>query len=520
MTYDLNLTERGAAMKHTVSRRRFLQAASCIGSLGVGSAMRAQGEAARAAQNETAAQESAASKPSALDEDNLRALFDKAMRLSGVVGAQMAIIKGDQIVEIAGGFADALNGVPMTVDSIIQIGSTTKVLNALTVMSVVDEGLLDIDAPVKTYIPYLKLSDPAATETITIRQLLSMSSGVDNGPYKKYGSGDDAIERYMRTLGNLPQHFTPGAHYGYSNCGTVMAGHAAANVKGQTWEALLSERVLEPAGLERFAHFRSQLGERTVSLGHELRDGRPPKTIRPFLDEVRCTGPSGAAMAMAMGDLVRIAKLFLRKGQTESGAQVLPSSTIDFMMERQIDKPSRRYGDAWCMGPAYANWNGIDVWGHPGGTETALTFMHWAPALDGAIAFAVNTSSGVGPFAEVMFTEVLEEAFGFSKPSFTEPDPDLKPIDHARYVGKYRKIDRHIDVKLEGDGLIATYTDNYFGVFYKKTALLKPLGRDRFLVTDPDRQGGYPSDTAFFGEDDQGRAKNMLENVFPTSRVA
>ncbi len=507
-------------MASNVSRRQFLQTAACIGGLGAGSAARGQNEVASLAGTRTPAQELAASRPSALNEANLRALFDKAMRLSGVAGAQMAVIKGDQIVEVAGGFADAPNGVPMTVDSVIQIGSTTKILNALTVMSVVDEGLLDIDAPVKTYIPYLKLSDPVATNTITIRQLLSMSSGVDNGPYKKYGSGDDAIERYMRTLGNLPQHFAPGAHYGYSNCGTAMAGHAAANVKGQTWEELLSERVLDPAGLDRFAHFRRQLGGRTISLGHELRDGRSPKTIQPFLDEARCAGPSGAAMAMAMGDLVRIAKLFLTKGRTESGTQALPSSTIDLMMERQVDKPSRRYGTAWCLGPAYANWNGVDVWGHPGGTETALTFVHWAPSLDGAIAFAVNTSSGVGPFAEVMFSEVLEEAFGFTKPSFTEPDPDLKPIDHARYVGKYRKIDRHIEVKSQDDGLIATYTDNYFGVFYKKTALLRPLGRDRFLVTDPEGQGGYPSDTAFFGEDQRGRATNMLENVFPTSRVS
>src|SRR5262245_26150279 len=110
-----------------------------------------------------------------LNEPELRALFDDAVRRTGTFGAQLSIIKGDQQLDFAAGSADAANGLDMTTDTVMQIGSITKVFNATMVMSLVEEHKLELDTPVQAYLPKFRVSDAEATRTITLRHLLSMS---------------------------------------------------------------------------------------------------------------------------------------------------------------------------------------------------------------------------------------------------------------------------------------------------------------------------------------------------------
>src|SRR5262249_26257055 len=109
-----------------------------------------------------------------LDESSLIDLFHEAMRTSGAVGAQLSISDGDQQIDLAAGFADAERGVEMTADTVLQIGSITKVFNAVVVMSLVEEGLVDLDTPVEKYLSGFKVADPDAARTLTLRHLLSM----------------------------------------------------------------------------------------------------------------------------------------------------------------------------------------------------------------------------------------------------------------------------------------------------------------------------------------------------------
>src|SRR5690606_4793639 len=107
------------------------------------------------------------------------------------------------------GLANAELNIPMTQDTVIQIGSITKVLNAMLVMSLVEEGKLELDMPVRRYFPGFEVADAEATQAITLRHLLSMTSGLDNGGYGDYGEGEDATARKVAALKILPQHFAP-----------------------------------------------------------------------------------------------------------------------------------------------------------------------------------------------------------------------------------------------------------------------------------------------------------------------
>ena len=157
----------------------------------------------------------------------IQKLVDETARELGIDGAQLAIHDGVKLREFATGLANLERQVPVRSDTLFQIGSTTKVYNAATIMTLVDEGALDLDTPVKNYIRDFKLADARSTDSVTLRHLLSMWAGIDNGPYTDYGRGQDAIEQYVKAFGDVPVVFEPGEGFGYSNAGTNISGLAA-----------------------------------------------------------------------------------------------------------------------------------------------------------------------------------------------------------------------------------------------------------------------------------------------------
>src|SRR5690606_6240784 len=105
--------------------------------------------------------------------------------------AQTAVSVDGDLAAASTGTANWDLGTPMTDDTVIQIGSTTKVWTAMLLMQLVDEGRVDLDTPVTQYLPDVRLASGDDWRVITPRLLMSMSSGMDSGPYARSGRGDD-----------------------------------------------------------------------------------------------------------------------------------------------------------------------------------------------------------------------------------------------------------------------------------------------------------------------------------------
>ena len=473
-----------------------------------------------------------------LDEPMLRNLFETAVRRSGAFGAQLSIIKRNQQVDFAAGLAHAERGVAMNTDTLMQIGSITKVFNATIVMSLVQEGVLDLDTPIRDYIPTFEVADPIASRALTLRHLLSMSSGLDNGRYVYFGSGDDALGRYVDHLKSLPQQFPPGKYYGYSNAGACIAGHVAALVARKSWETLLRERILRPGGLNRSAALDEDLPGKCVSSGH-YPDGGELKIMDPMFSAIRARAPSGSCLALATGDLARFGKIFIKAGVADTGVRILSEPFVERMMSPQIGVPNRMFANAWwfanawCIGPCTDNWNGIRIWGHYGGTGTSLSSLHWIPEREGVIAFMVNTPRAMAEFSRIAFDEILQVAFGFSRPSIDVPEDSLTALNHQRYVGTYEQLGLRVQViRGRENTLRARFVPQrtsqelaVHGLLFNReaehSAILTPLGGDRFLVNPLDDPNLHADvfDTAFFGDDGEGRATNVLNFRFAMHRV-
>lgn len=162
--------------------------------------------------------------------DRLRSVqdaLDALARRHLVPGATLAIGLGDELFDFATGVLNVGTGVETTTDSVFQIGSNTKLVTTTLVMQLVDEGLVELDDPVRKYLPDFALADPRAAGEITVRQLLTHTSGIQGDYFKGFGRGDDAIERYVVSLADIDLVHAPGQFWSYCNSGFVVAGRLA-----------------------------------------------------------------------------------------------------------------------------------------------------------------------------------------------------------------------------------------------------------------------------------------------------
>ncbi len=163
----------------------------------------------------------------------------------GVPGASVAVLAEGRVVTAAAGVLSTATGVEATPDAVFQIGSITKLWTSALVMQLVDDGLVDLDAPVRAYLPEFTGGDPA----ITTRQLLCHVAGFEGDIFTDTGRGADAVERYVASLHDIPQLFAPGEVFSYNNTGFVVLGRLVEVLRGKPFDEVLVERLADPLGL-------------------------------------------------------------------------------------------------------------------------------------------------------------------------------------------------------------------------------------------------------------------------------
>ncbi len=454
----------------------------------------------------------------------LQAMVDAAATANGVAGAQVAVVLGDQRADFVYGSANAELALPMTVDTIVQIGSVTKVVNAALVMTLVDEGKLALDTPVVRYIQNFKLADQRAQETITLRHLLSMSSGIDNGPYTEHGKGEDGLARYVASLQAVPHVFPPGQGFGYSNAGISVAGYAAERVAGETWDALVRKRIFEPAGLTNAVTLPEDLPFHRVAVGHApARNGETPKVSRPWYLSL-AQGPAGSTLAMSAHDLASFGRLFVNGGKAADGRRVLSEAALKNMMTptTSVPTPLTSIGNMWGLGPKMGRWGNTVVWGHAGGTGSGASQLVWFPEKRGVLALIINTPAASSAFTAKMFSDFSAAVFGASTSTTTVADPPVNLTNARRFVGTYSRYGTRYEISEQSGRLSFKEINLGSGIPNEVTGVaaegtLTALGNDRFLLEIPGRSD--KRGVAFFGSDAQGRAVNLVAPNFPARRV-
>jgi len=361
-----------------------------------------------------------------------------------VPGAVVAVMRGDEVAIRPYGVSSLMTRYPVTADTLMQVGSISKVFTATLVMTLVDAGQLSLDRPVIEWLPDLPLADAAARRTITLRHLLSHSSGFYGDRFDDHGDGDDALARAVAAFADLPQLTAPGELWTYCNAGFDLAGRVVEVVTGQTFEQAMRERVLAPLGMPRTTYFAKEAIRHDVAVGHEPGADGEPAVAHPWPIPRRSNAAGGVTAPVA--ELLRFARMHLNGGELD-GTRVLSADAARAMATRvALADPGRVWGLGWCLRTI----GGAQALEHNGATNGFTSRLVLVPAHDLAIAVLTNGSFGSAAHP-VVAKRALAEGPGLvdaPQPPLADPSAEL-----ARTAGRYARHNAGIDLEREGDRL-------------------------------------------------------------------
>jgi CubicO group peptidase (beta-lactamase class C family) len=351
-------------------------------------------------------------------------------------------------------------GVETTPDTLFQIGSITKVFTTTMIMQLVDEGRVELDAPAVTYLPELRFSDDAITRAVTIRQLLTHTSGVDGDFFDDHGRGDDCVAQYVAACAGLPQMFSPGTMWSYCNAGFVVLGRIIEVLTGAGWDAALRSRILEPLDMREMVTLPEEALRFRTAAGHAF-DAELNMQLSPRWSMARSAGPAGATPCASVGDLLKFARMHIDGGISADGKRVLSEASVQAMQQPQFDLPYMPgEGNAhWGLGWMIFDWGGRRVIGHDGGTIGQNSSLRVLPEERFAAAVFTNTSPSGGMLTHRAMYWLFGQCLGIEMPERPRP-PESPPSFHlAPYAGTYERTSIRFRVT-EMDGKLQMQAEN------------------------------------------------------------
>jgi CubicO group peptidase (beta-lactamase class C family) len=425
-----------------------------------------------------------------------------------VPGAAVAVLVGDEVVDAAAGVLSKATGVEATTDSVFQVGSITKVWTATLAMQLVDEGRLDLDATVRSYLPDFAVADDAASARMTVRQLLCHTTGFEGDIFTDTGTGDDCVEKYVATLTGVSQLFAPGEMFSYNNAGFCVLGRVIEVLRGKPYDQCLREHLFAPLQLAHAAAGPYEAILHRAAVGHLSPEPGADPQPAPVWSLARSNAPAGSTLAMSPRDLLAFARMHLSGGTGPDGATVLSAASVKAMQERQVELPDLGLmGNAWGLGWEIFDFPGGTVIGHDGGTIGQAAFLRVVPGRDVAVAVLTNGGNPFPLYREIV-GRVLHDFAAVDLPAEPEPDPAAPPVEAARYVGRYSSDVAETVVSQDDEGRLwierTPKGELAELVGHVERQQLLPWRGDTLLVPFPEY--GMHRPHAFIGDDGSGRA--------------
>lgn len=429
------------------------------------------------------------------------------MELGRTPGLALAVLReGEVALQRGYGFADVTTRAPMTERSGVIIGSTTKALTCTALLQLVDRGLLDLDAPVRRYLPSFRVADEQASQRMTLRHAITHTAGLppsaaDNPSFLlSDDDADDALARYVAALATTQVHWQPGEGWLYANDGFVIAGRIVEVISGLSYEEYMRRNLFEPLGFLDTAFSPTERPGLDVATPHDYdRDGQPYPSFRA---RNRAAAAAGSQLSMSARDAGRWLGAMLdggRVGETRLLSQqsytelVRPYAAVP-AAGGDLSAPETQYALGWNV----ARLDGALTLSHGGAAITMGSRFILAPDERLAVAVLANSVTEVTAIVAEGVLNLLRgrapaRSFPRFDPSF-QPDRRLWP----RLAGAYRalipqnKVTGPWTIALDGERLrVRTYP----GDSRRRPGdiFLLPLADLRFVLFGRGRTGGTAS---------------------------
>jgi CubicO group peptidase (beta-lactamase class C family) len=278
----------------------------------------------------------------------LTELIQPFMERRAALGAAVALIRGGEL-EYLGGFGTTsveATGIAVTPATLFAYGSICKTICATLVMRLVERGLLHLDTPVIAYLPGFRFSDPDHGPRVTLRHVLSHTTGLPMAG-KYWGPRDpDSLRRFVYE--QLPHYAflsPPGAVHLYSNTVFCLAGYLAEVVTGRYYDDLVQEYVLDPLGMRGVTFDPAVAMTYPVALPHESGPDGELRVLHRMTYNVS-GNPSSFALG-SVADLANLALMYLHQGRFE-GQPFLTAASVAAMHAEQASRQITSAASAWA----------------------------------------------------------------------------------------------------------------------------------------------------------------------------
>ncbi len=378
----------------------------------------------------------------------LAGAIEQARQSRKVPGAAFGVLYGDEVYTAGFGVTSVENPLLVNADTLFQIGSVSKTFTGTVAMMLVEQGKLDLDTPIVTYLPDLKMSSDDLTAQVTLHHLFTHTGGWEGDYFEDFGNGDDALARYVAAMTRLPQYNPLGTVWSYNNAGFNLAGRVIEVVAGKPFETVVKEMIFDKLGMSRTSYFPAEVMLQRFSVGHDV--GETTKVMRPW--PIPRASSAAGAISSSINDMLKYARFYLSGGVTESGERLLKAETIQLMHSAHFESGNwaEAVGITWYLHDV----ENVRLIGHGGSTTGFRAELQLAPAQNFAYIALTNGSTGAALYSDVL-DWVLENVLGVKEPTpelLTLPDDALTP-----YVGTYRAGLTQLELVLEDHQLILHY---------------------------------------------------------------
>jgi CubicO group peptidase (beta-lactamase class C family) len=364
------------------------------------------------------------------------------------------------------GLASLDRRTPVTSSHLFQIGSITKSFVGLVLLQLQDEGRLELQQSVTTYLPWLPIEQPYGA--VTLHHLLTHTAGFPTeSPLVPSGGA------------RLRPAYAPGTRFHYSNWAYDVLGQVIGAVGGEPWPRAVERRVMTPLGMHDSAGAITPAIATRAATGHVPRDDGP----YPRHGALTAAGPLAAtfaagSIASTPADMARYMRLLIDRGAAPGGRRLISKRAFELFATPHAAAPEFGPGAHYGYGIVVAEDDGRRILRHTGGMVSFMSSMQ-VDVDGGHGAFAsINAQQGYRPNRVARYALALMRAAAAGAPPPAVPIPEERtPPDPAEYVGTYTHRSGRVLRIVAEDGRAVLLADG-------RGIALDPTVPDQFVATD------------------------------------
>jgi CubicO group peptidase (beta-lactamase class C family) len=315
-------------------------------------------------------------------------MIKDAMTKSKIVGLSVALVDDRQILWTKGyGYTDKSKKNPITPDTIFSIQSISKTITATAAMKAVQDGLIDLDKPIKYYLPNFKVDsafEKNPEDKITIRHLLSHTAGFtqETSIGSNYNTNSPSFEEHIKSISKTWLKFPVGENYSYSNLGIDLVGYILEKQSEMPFWKYVEENITKPIGMINSTFDLEKIkNNKNRARGQSNYYWKVPLEI-PII-------PSGGFYSSA-NDMAKFIQFHLNKGVV-SKKNIIKDDILKEMYK--IPFPADSQTEGYCLGIDKSINNNLLMLNHNGGGFAFLASMTWYPDIKLGVVVLSNTDN-------------------------------------------------------------------------------------------------------------------------------